>query len=372
MNKLGWNRKSGGTLTFSMYTAFYLVPFLHNLYRDRRHVSVEAVFLSSEGDTCMKKIGIFIFFVMIAFVSVNNPYVNSYVSVLKSGTLPAVKETSPLYQEIVKNAPNFEVGASNATIDKIWKAIPGYNGLKVDIKSSYNNMKKEGKFDKSRLVFTEIKPEVHLDNLPPAPIYKGHPDKPMVSFIINVAWGNEYLSDILATLKKHHIYATFFLEGNWVKKNPDMAKMIVDAGHEIGNHSYSHPDMSRITADRARSEMIKANEVIEATTGKKCKWFAPPSGSYRDETVRIADSLKMKTVMWTVDTIDWQKPTPDTLINRVVGKVGNGSMILMHPTESTAKSLDRLITLIEKKNLTIGTVSELMSEKRIQNNEEKK
>jgi peptidoglycan-N-acetylglucosamine deacetylase len=69
--------------------------------------------------------------------------------------------------------------------------------------------------------------------------------------------------------------------------------------------------------------------------------------------------------MWTVDTIDWQKPSPDVLINRVMTKVGNGSLILMHPTASTAKALDRLITLIEKKGLTIGTVSELMNEKRI-------
>jgi peptidoglycan/xylan/chitin deacetylase (PgdA/CDA1 family) len=69
--------------------------------------------------------------------------------------------------------------------------------------------------------------------------------------------------------------------------------------------------------------------------------------------------------MWTVDTVDWRKPSPDALINRVMGKIGNGSLILMHPTESTAKSLDRLITLIEQKNLQIGTVSELMSEERV-------
>jgi peptidoglycan/xylan/chitin deacetylase (PgdA/CDA1 family) len=129
--------------------------------------------------------------------------------------------------------------------------------------------------------------------------------------------------------------------------------------------------MKRLSADRARTEMLKTNEVIEATTGKKIEWFAPPSGSYRDETVKVADDLKMETVMWTVDTVDWQKPTPDVLINRVISKVGNGSLILMHPTESTAKALDRLITLIEKKNLTIGTVSELMDEKRIMKENEK-
>ena len=68
----------------------------------------------------------------------------------------------------------------------------------------------------------------------------------MVSFIINVAWGNEYLSDMLATLKEHHVSATFFLEGRWAQKNPELAKMISEAGHEVGNHSFTHPDMKNL------------------------------------------------------------------------------------------------------------------------------
>ncbi|MED1469520.1 polysaccharide deacetylase family protein [Bacillus salipaludis] len=314
----------------------------------------------------MKKVVIFMLICLAGWVSVNNPIVNPYVDTLKDSAMMVSKQYSnSLYESIVKNAPTYEVPPSNAKVDPVWKAIPGYNGLKVDISASYKKMKSKNQFDEKKLVFTQISPKVHLKDLPPSPIYKGHPDKPMVSFIINVAWGNEFLSDMLATLKRHHVTTSFFLEGNWVKKNPDLAKMIVDAGHEVGNHSYSHPDMKRLTASQTRVEMIKTNEVIEAATGEVCKWFAPPSGSYRNETVTVANQLKMKTVMWTVDTVDWQKPTPDALINRVISKVDNGSMILMHPTESTAKSLDRLITLIEKKNLTIGTVTELMSEERI-------
>jgi probable sporulation protein (polysaccharide deacetylase family) len=290
---------------------------------------------------------------MAAWLLVNNPVVNPYVAALKNTAYPAVSQKDPLYQTIVQKASTYEIPASDAKIDRVWKAIPGYNGIKVDINASYKSMEKKGEFDAQKLVFSQIKPKVHLKDLPPSPIYKGHPDKPMVSFIINVAWGNEYLSDMLATLKKHHITTSFFLEGNWVKNNPELAKMIVSAGHEVGNHSYSHPDMKVLTAAQTREQIIRTNEVIEAATGAKCVWFAPPSGSYRDETVRIAADLKLKTVMWTVDTIDWQKPSPETLINRVLPKVGNGTMILMHPTEATAKSLDRLITLIEKKDLKI-------------------
>lgn len=307
----------------------------------------------------------FIIICLAAWITAANPFVDNYFTLLKESALPAAKESDPLYQDIIMNAPTYEIPPKDATIDRVWKAIPGYNGQKVDIEASYKNMKNKGVFNEKKLVFTQTKPKVHLQDLPAAPIYKGHPDKPMVTFIINVAWGNEYLSDMLAILKKHNISVSFFLEGNWVKKNPDLAKMIVSSGHEVGNHSYSHPDMKQLTAGRAREQMVKTNEIIEAATGEKCIWFAPPSGSYRDETIKVADELNMKTVMWTVDTVDWKKPSPDVLINRVMTKIDNGSMVLMHPTESTAKSLDRLITQIKQKELKIGTVSELMSEERV-------
>lgn len=313
----------------------------------------------------MKKFSILVILFLTAWVSVNNPVVNTYVSSLQDNSLAASKQEDPLYQTIRKNAPKFDIPASDARIDRVWKAMPGYNGRIVDVEASYKNMKKNGNFDEKKLIFTQTKPKVHLKDLPPTPIYRGHPDKPMVSFIINVAWGNEYLSEILATLKKHQVTTSFFLEGNWVKNNPDLAKMIVSAGHEVGNHSYSHPKMENLSASQTREQLHKTNEVIEAATGVKCVLFAPPSGGYRDETVKIAAEYNMKTIMWTVDTIDWQKPTPDLLINRVMRKIDNGSMVLMHPTSSTAKALDRLIMQIKEKGLKIGTVTELMAEERI-------
>lgn len=313
----------------------------------------------------MKKLRLIVCLLLVAWFSVNNPLVDTYIASLKGNFVTAVKQENPLYQSIIKKASTYEIPPSNAKIDQVWKAIPGYNGLTVDIEASYKNMKKSGIFDKKKLVYKQTQPSVHLKDLSPSPIYRGHADKPMVSFIINVAWGNEYLPEMLAVLKQHQVQASFFLEGRWVKNNPDLAKMIVSAGHEVGNHSYTHPDMKRITAAETREQLVKTNEVIEAATGNKSSWFAPPSGSYRDETVKIASELNMKTVMWTVDTIDWQKPTPDQLINRVISKIDNGYMVLMHPTASTAKSLDRLISLIEDKGLKIGTVSDLMSEERI-------
>lgn len=313
----------------------------------------------------MKKFAMMLILVMGVWAAVNNPYTTTYVTSLKTDILPAASNGSSLMMEVETKAKDYEVKPINAVVDPVWKAIPGYNGLSVDVERSFAKMKKGGTFNPDKLVYKETEPEVHLRDLPPAAIYKGNPEKPMVSFIVNVAWGNEYLSSMLATLKKHNVKASFFLEGRWVKNNPGAAKMIAEADHEIGNHSFTHPNMKELSASKINEEIKSTNEVIEAVTGKQTRWFAPPSGSYKDEVVQIAAAHHLGTVMWSIDTIDWQKPAPEKLVKRVMGKVHNGAMILMHPTESTATSLEQLILQIKEKNLHIGTVTDMLSENRL-------
>ncbi|MGM0844645.1 MAG: polysaccharide deacetylase family protein [Bacillota bacterium] len=303
--------------------------------------------------------------IALAILSVSNPMTAQYVSGLKTTVVTVDAKPEELLEKIKTAAEKYEIPAVDARNDKVWKGTPGYNGLKVNIKSSYEKMKEEGSFDSERLVFDQVPPKVHLSDLPPLPIYRGNPEKPMVSFIINVAWGNEYIPGMLATLKKHQVYATFFLEGRWVKENPDLAKMIAESGHEIGNHSYSHPKMETLPTQKIQEEIIKTNEIIEATTGKKVKLFGPPSGGLNEEVVKIAEENKMKTILWSVDTIDWQKPSPSVIVERVTSKLHNGALILMHPTASTSSALPALITAIKQEELRIGTVSSLLKEERI-------
>ncbi|TKC18704.1 polysaccharide deacetylase family protein [Robertmurraya kyonggiensis] len=312
----------------------------------------------------MKKFAYIAMIILLGVLIVNNSLTDQYLVKLKGDSVLTSKKADPLYEEISLKAKEYEKPAIDAKIDRVWKTIPGINGLKIDIDASYKKMKKAGEFNEERLVFTEVSPSIHLTDLPPSPIYKGNPEKQMVSLIINVAWGNEYLSPMLATLKKNHVRATFFLEGRWVKNNPELAKIIVAAGHEVGNHSYTHPDMKRLSGAMLRQEISKTNEVIKATTGKVPTLLAPPSGSMRDEVVSIAAEYDLRTIMWSVDTIDWQKPTPEVLIQRVVTKVHPGAIVLMHPTASTEKALDQLIKEIKGKNFELDTVSELISEER--------
>ncbi|MDW0110463.1 polysaccharide deacetylase family protein [Sporosarcina aquimarina] len=282
-----------------------------------------------------------------------------------SNPSPSDAGTEDDYAAIQSYAKEFEVAPIDAKIDPIWKAIPGYNGLAVDIKKSYQNMLDENDFTASRFVFKEVSPNVHLKELPPSPIYKGNPAKPMAALLVNVAWGEEHIPSMLKTLKTADVKATFFFDGSWVKRNPDILTMISLEGHEIGNHAYSHPDLANSSREKTVFELSKTNEVIEAAIGAKPTWFAPPSGSFNETTLQVADELKMKTILWTVDTVDWKQPETSEMVARVVAKVENGSMVLMHPTKPSAEGLDAIIKGIEKKELQLGTVSELLSEKRV-------
>ncbi|HET7522458.1 MAG TPA: polysaccharide deacetylase family protein [Bacillales bacterium] len=308
---------------------------------------------------------VFAFIFIFAFEAVENPWTTRYINGLDDpGQLVAMAE-DPLLENIQAAAEKYNRPAINAVIHPVWKAIPGYNGLKVDVKASYANMKKEGSFDKDQLVFKEIQPDISLNDLPPAPIYKGNPKKPMVSLMVNVAWGNEYLPKMLKVMDQEHVHATFFLDGSWVKNNPKAAKSIAKAGHEIGNHAYSHPDLKAMSTANIRRELQRTNAIIERTLQVKPHLFAPPSGSYNSRVVEVAHELGMKTILWTVDTIDWKNPRPQEMVNRVLQRVHGGALILMHPTSSSASGLKGIIDGIRSRGFKLGTVSKVLSEDRL-------
>jgi probable sporulation protein (polysaccharide deacetylase family) len=301
-----------------------------------------------------------------AALTIHNPFTNTYIEHIKAHTTSVSQlNSNSLFQQIKEKAKEYNAPPVNAEINPVWKAIPGYNGIVVNMEQSLKNMKKENRFDEKKLVFKQIKPSIHLADLPAAPIYKGNPEKPMVTMLVNVAWGNEHLPVILSTMKKHGVHSTFFLDGTWVKKNPTLAKMISEEGHEIGNHAYTHPDLKKLTNARITEELKNTNEVIKATIAKTPKWFAPPSGSFRNDVVQIAAEMEMKTILWSVDTVDWRNPNTSDMVDRVLGKVHPGAMILMHPTRPTAEGLEFLIKGIKQKGYSIGTVSELLDEERI-------
>ncbi|MDG5788999.1 polysaccharide deacetylase family protein [Evansella sp. AB-P1] len=307
----------------------------------------------------------FLLLLIISFSTVHNPITTSYIYELRDEAQFVMKQDDPLYVEIQNRKKEYEAEPQDAVIDKVWKAIPGYNGIAVDVQASFEEMKVTGAFQEDKLVYHQIPPKTMLKDLPPAPIYRGHGEKPMVGLMVNVAWGNDYLPTLLKIMKKYDVTSTFFLDGSWVKNNPNLAKMIVEEGHEIGNHAYNHPNMKNLSRNQINQQIGKTNDIIETTIDVKPLWFAPPSGSYRQEVVDVAHEYGMHTVLWTVDTVDWKNPDPVSMAQRVIAKSDNGSLLLMHPTKSTAEGLEAMIEGIQEKELQLGPLSEVLNEKRI-------
>ena len=192
------------------------------------------------------------------------------------------------------------------------------------------------------------------------PIYQGRSDQPAVAFACNVFWGEEYLPQMLDILDANNIKMTFFIGGSWAKRYPDVLKEIAARGHEIANHSYSHPHPNRLNKQENQEQIQKTEKLVQEITGIKTALYAPPYGEFNDTVLQAAQELGYCTILWTIDTVDWKKPPVEILQGRVLSKLHNGAIILMHPTDPTAKSLSNLISEIHKKGYTISTVSSIL------------
>lgn len=191
--------------------------------------------------------------------------------------------------------------------------------------------------------------------------YEGNNDKDAVAFACNVDWGEEYIPEMLKLFKDNDINITFFVTGKWAEKNEILLKEMYDLGHEIGSHGYMHRNYGDLSYNMNLEEIKKANTIISKMIGRKPLLFAPPSGSFNDETIKAAKEENNKTIMWTVDTIDWREDsTKDVIVERVMSKVKKNSIVLMHPKEETLKSLPIIIDKIKDKKLSIETVSYIL------------
>lgn len=194
-----------------------------------------------------------------------------------------------------------------------------------------------------------------------APILRGRSDKACVSLMFNVDWGEEYIPALLEILEEHGVSATFFPTGIWAKENSELLKQIVDKGHEVGNHGGSHVHVEHLPKEQFQAVIKDGEKMIQEATGvSPSKLFAPPYGEWSNATVEYALEIGYQTILWTVDTVDWRMPEPETIWKRALAGAKPGALILMHPTEPTVEALPQIIQGLKEKGLTPVTASELM------------
>ena len=134
-------------------------------------------------------------------------------------------------------------------------------------------------------------------------------------------------------------------------------KIIFNKGHEIGNHGYSHKEQAKLDYTKNLTEIQTCHEIVKDVLGIEMELFAPPGGSYNENTIQASGFLKYKTIMWTRDTIDWRDHNTSLIYNRAVTNLYGGDLILMHPTKNTAEALNGIIEYSKSQGFTLTTVS---------------
>lgn len=194
------------------------------------------------------------------------------------------------------------------------------------------------------------------------PIYSVGTTEKKAAITFDCAWGAADIPDILSTLEKENVKATFFIVGQWAEKNPETVKTIAEKGHDIGNHSYSHLRMGALDNRRIIKEVSLSGEKLAEISGTKVELFRAPYGDYNNNVVGIARNLGFYTIQWDVDSLDWKLGISQTeIMSRITQKVRPGSIILFHnDTPHTAKLLPSIITTLKKEGYAFEPVSKMI------------
>ena len=196
--------------------------------------------------------------------------------------------------------------------------------------------------------------------------YARDTDEKVVYLTFDAGYENGCTPAILDALKKHDAPAAFFVVGNYIETSPELVKRMADEGHIVANHTYHHPDMSKIsTKESFLQELTSLEELYRQTTGQAmAKYYRPPQGKYSEDNLRMAKELGYTTFFWSLAYVDWiqdQQPTREEAFEKLIGRVHPGAVILLHSTSQTnAAILDELLTQYEQMGYGFGSLDQLV------------
>lgn len=195
--------------------------------------------------------------------------------------------------------------------------------------------------------------------------YLGDTSEKVIYLTFDAGYENGATEKILDTLQKHNVKAAFFLVGNYIERNADLVRRMVEEGHTVGNHTMHHPDMSKISDQEAFTRELQELEALfrEKTGQELPKYYRPPQGIYSEENLKMAKDLGYKTVFWSLAYVDWKndsQPTKEQAFAKLLPRIHPGAVVLLHSTsETNAEILDELLTKWEEMGYRFGTMEEL-------------
>ncbi len=197
--------------------------------------------------------------------------------------------------------------------------------------------------------------------------YIGNTGEKKIYLTFDAGYENGVTEKILDTLKKHQVPGAFFLVGNYLEQEPDLVRRMAEEGHIVGNHTYHHYDMSKISdMDSFRQELESLETLYRQVTGQEmAKYYRPPQGCYSESNLKMAKELGYHTVFWSLAYVDWindKQPTSQEAFSKLIPRIHNGAVVLLHSTSATnGEILDELLTRWEEMGYTFGTLDELFA-----------
>lgn len=195
------------------------------------------------------------------------------------------------------------------------------------------------------------------------PIYCVKIEEKKIAISFDAAWGSEDFNQIMEILDKHNVKTTFFMTGEWVEKYPECVKILVEKGHDLGNHSATHPDMTTLSKEKQKEQILRVHNAVKELTGYEMELFRPPYGAYNNDVIRTCYELGYYPIQWDVDSLDWKDLSATEIINKVCNhkELGCGSIILCHNgAKHTAEALDEMLTNLKNQGYEIVPISELI------------
>ena len=195
--------------------------------------------------------------------------------------------------------------------------------------------------------------------------YLGNTGEKVIYLTFDCGYENGCTEQILDALQKHNAPAAFFVVGNMVETAPDIIRRMAAEGHIVGNHTYHHPDMSKISDQAAfQKELDSLAQLYQQTTGQPLsRFYRPPQGKYSVENLKQAQALGYKTVFWSLAYVDWyqdNQPTAEQAYAKLLPRIHNGAVVLLHSTSSTnAAILDELLGKWEAMGFRFASLEEL-------------
>ena len=191
------------------------------------------------------------------------------------------------------------------------------------------------------------------------PVYSVEREGKYIALSFDAAWGNEDTQTLIDILDKYGVKATFFIVGEWADRYPESVKALAEAGHEVMNHSDTHPHMTKLSAQKIAREVNACSDKIQALTGVRPTLFRCPYGEYDDNVIAAVRSLGMTAVQWDTDSLDWKELTAPEIARRVTSKVAPGSIVLFHNAGlHTPEALPSILEYLQQEGYTILPVSQ--------------